>query len=312
MLRTHLLLAAAAALVSACAKPAPPSPPAENLENVRRYELDDTEGLRRYCLTDGIEGCSAVEKLAAAEAELRDLHAEQVAAEQEAVERVLDVLKAPDETPVMRITAIPLEPDTWSSKDQEVPATLEVRSEVPRGFDAMGEGTKSALRRELAALRALHKGHTAAFKDLEKRAPRSFVVPADIAKERAPAPISASVVEGNASFEILSAALADQEFERVAPWVAVVSFVITEDGLPFRAIDDHELPMPAAVEVALSESSLAITERVPKAGKTEVESTIPVAAVCDTLRGEVRYRRADTPLRLQASFLPAKAAEGGN
>ena len=313
MTRTALIAAAALVLLGACKKtPPPPTRPADNLANIARFKLDGKESLRRYCQTEGLEDCSAVEQLAAAEAALRELHAEQVEEQQEAVERVLEVLKAPDETPIMRVTAVPLEPDTWSSKDQEVPAVLEVRSEMERGLSAMGDETRSTLRKVLGDLKKLHERHVEAFDDLKDEAPKSFTVPADILKERAPAMVSASVVEGTASFKILTAALADQEFDRVQPWVAVVSFVITDDGLPFRSIDDHELRLPPAVTVALGDSSLAITERKPKAGKTEVSSTVPVAAVCDSLRGEIRYRRADEPLRLQASFQPIEKDSGGD
>ena len=175
----------------------------------------------------------------------------------------------------------------------------------------MGEGTREAVNAKLASLKKLFKSHKEAFGALKAVAPKSFNLPADLAKARSPSTIKVSVVEGQAKIKLFSAAFEDQVFDRPEPWVIVVSFVVTAEELPHLAIGEHSLAVPPPVVVDLSESGVTITERKPKSGKSVVSSELPVGAVCESLRGEVRYTRADEPLRLQASFVPVARTEGG-
>ena len=65
------------------------------------------------------------------------------------------------------------------------------------------------------------------------------------------------------------------------------------------------------MKVKVIDAGIFIEERSASIVKYEKQSEVPVSAVCDTLRGELRFTRTDEALRLQASFVDADSAAGG-
>ncbi len=310
MHRFAVLFVLVASMVG-CAKPAPPTPPADALVGIATFKLDADEHLRRSCQTAALEDCDVVKALERAEQSLRALHANQVREQRALLARLLDLLEREDETPVLRLTEKSLRPETWPSADAQTTGTLEVRTEVPRGTTAMGPGTLADLKALLKEIKALKASHDRAFDALLKAAPKAFQPPADLANARGDRQIVVNIEEGSAKLELMAAAFENQSFNPVAPWVAVVSFVVSKDGLPYSEVASNRIAIPPALEAALYPAGLVINERREAAGKASVSSTFDVRHVCDTLRGEVRFVRADETLQRQASFVRV-GSEGGN
>ena len=312
MMRRFSLITSFWLLAAGCKKPAPPERPANDLDSVERYSLDNLESLRRHCLTNNIEGCDVVRNLAATEAALRALHRAEVEEEQQILEALLALLKAEDEPPVVRITSVPLNTDALPRASASLSGSIELRSEVPRGFDSMGPETAASFKSLVSRLYKTVKTHQEKFDQRLEEAPRAFELPPDLAEARKGREIILEFQDGTGRVTVPAATLRGLSFDRPAPWVAMVSHVMTDDGLPYRAVDNHRLRFPAPVTVSFSPAGLKIVERKESAGKTAVESDIPASAICNTLRGELRFVRADQTPRLQASFIAADPRSGGD
>lgn len=275
------------------------------------FAVDAFDDLRRSCATGQLEGCDTVKALSMKEASLRELHRQQVAEQRALIRQILTVLEGDDQPPVTRVTAVPLDPDSWPDDSAVVTGTLEVRSSIPRGFESIGNNTKASFDSLMSKLDKMITAHEDAFKERMSSSPTTFVLPEDFAAERKPLSMVAKTADGTTALRVLSAAAEDLEFERSKPWAAVASFVITEDGLPYKAIDSHRIVMEDAVKVKVIDAGIFIEERTASIVKYEKTSEIPVTAVCETLRGELRFLRTNEALRLQASFVDADSAAGG-
>jgi len=275
------------------------------------FAVDNFESLRRYCATGPLEGCDTVKALGLKEGSLRELHRQQVAEQRAVIRDILAVLERADAPPIARVTAVPLDPASWPDENAKATATLELRTEFLRGFESIGEHTEGRFDGLVGKLSKMIQTHDDAFDERMGSSPTTFVLPADLAAERAPVSMVSKTADETVALRVLSAAAEDLEFERPKPWAAIASFVITEDGLPYRAIASHRIVMDEAVKVKVIDAGIFIEERSASIVKYEKSSELPVSAVCDTLRGELRFTRTDEPLRLQASFVDADSAAGG-
>jgi hypothetical protein len=247
--------------------------------------------------------------LEASIATMVDLHNAQMAEMENALSSLNGVLNRPDSTPTANIAAEVLNTSSWLDIDKHYPAQLTLRLEYARGLERMGPETPSHMQGALANLERISKLHQEQWSTTLAAQPRGLVLPSRVLEERTPAPVKATIVGHRFAF-MVPLHLGKQYIKRdIEPWLAVIAHVTSEPGMQFQMVDEHRIGLPEAVTV-LGTGPFSIDEHKPDRAKIERDSQILPSEVCQSLRGEVRFIRQDTPVPLRAAFRASVSAGG--
>ena len=253
--------AIAIALVSACASaPKPIKPPP-----VKPFAADPPPGkLGVICASGELGGCDTLEALKQKSAAYRALHEEQMAELKKQLVEIAKLLSLPESEPLASIEAD--EPNTamWTDPEGVYPATMTVRFEYSRGLDRLGVGVASQLTK---ALQQLAETSDQVQRDWNALVSESRTeVPADIAAERTPATLVATLSDQSFTMRVPMSLGARYLKREALPWAAVASHVVTEGKLKHRLVQAHNIAVIPALSVSRKVGAQGLT-RITEVGK---------------------------------------------
>ena len=300
-----LTLLATGSFATGCLKPV------TSTATIEPFAIDgDPSPLNQSCSTDGLAGCETTQGLKNSVATMQALHDTQMTEMGNALRSLSGVLGRQDSTPIARVTALELSTDDWTDPEGSYPALLEVRIQNSRGLDRMGSNSVNDMNGALAALDTLSDTHAEQWKATLEAQPSGLVLPQSITDERAMSKVAGLLDNATYNFEVPSHLAVSHIKRDVAPWVMVASHVITEPGMQHAVVQEHQVQLTPAVAISAAPGAYAITEQKPSREIHKMTSMITPADACQSLRGELRYTRADAPVPLRADFRQS-ASNGG-
>jgi hypothetical protein len=267
------------------------------------------EDLNTSCLTGSLNGCEVNTNIEEGIRALTRLHGQQMAEMNGALRDLSLILNRTDTVPMARVTAPKLDTSMWVDPDAKYPAPLELRIQAPRGLLRMGVETISDLDGALGRLESMASRHDADWRSVSYEYPRGLVLPEKISIERDYTQVVVSLRHGKMTFDVPRHLGIEYIHRDVAPWMVHVAHVVTRSGMKYKALGEHRFKVDQAL-VVVGRGPFVIQEGNAIRGKKVFESKVTPRESCQSLRGELRFVRADKTMPLRAGFIK-KSPQGG-